>query len=129
MNKQKAIGIASALFPTYPSVKAFHVTHDGQAFEKEQDATAHAGSFPKTEEQVVTTVTRDECEASTGDDATPHEKAQQLLEKEKSKLTSLEAAAEGATGAAKEKALKAAEKQREKVAAAEQAVADISIAE
>lgn len=58
MNKQQAIEVASAYFPSYPSVDEFHVTADGQVFEVKSFAEAHATSIAKQDGPVVITVSR-----------------------------------------------------------------------
>ncbi|KAA2245495.1 hypothetical protein F0L74_05930 [Chitinophaga agrisoli] len=63
MNNIQAIDIASKLFPNYPSVDAFHITSDGQAFQKDHQAGNHARSFKVAAQQRVIIVTREECES------------------------------------------------------------------
>ncbi len=54
MERKAAIQIALALFATYPTVDAFHITTDGQAFEEPQNAESHARSLDKKNPTVVT---------------------------------------------------------------------------
>ena len=61
MTKIKAILIATAFFPNYPSINKFHVTSDEQVFELEELAQAHA-SFLDKKNSLVITVERTECE-------------------------------------------------------------------
>ena len=42
MTKDKATEVASAYFPSYPKVNAFHITSDGMVFENETHADNHA---------------------------------------------------------------------------------------
>jgi len=51
MNKQRAIEVANAYFPSYPSVKTFYITSDEQAFEREVDAENHARSLGKDKDK------------------------------------------------------------------------------
>lgn len=59
MDKQKAIEVASAYFPNYPKVKTFHVTHDEQVFEVENDAQNHARTLGK-DKDAIHAVSKDE---------------------------------------------------------------------
>lgn len=58
MNKVEASKIAKGLFKSYPTVDTFHCTEDGQAFEKVQDAFAHAQTINK-KDPVVFPISRD----------------------------------------------------------------------
>lgn len=61
MNKEKAIAIASKLFPKYSGVQKYYITSDGQAFDNEAHAGNHARSFKKEKDQEVIPVSRSEC--------------------------------------------------------------------
>ncbi len=50
--------MSKQLFKSYPSVNKFHFTEDGQAFEHEHHAQAHAKSLGK--ESLITTIVREE---------------------------------------------------------------------
>lgn len=62
MDKDKAIVVASAYFPNYPTVQEFHVTADEQVFESKTFAEAHAATLNKAAPAVFTVSRRDVAE-------------------------------------------------------------------
>ena len=58
MSRNTAADICTALFKSYPKVKTFYVTTDGQAFEGENNAYDHAKHLDPKNAEAVEKVTR-----------------------------------------------------------------------